>query len=52
MSQNFHTTLPAPQGRPLRIVALASGSGTLVQALIDNLDPAKVELIASGADRD
>ncbi|MDK6302670.1 phosphoribosylglycinamide formyltransferase [Corynebacterium sp. UMB9976] len=52
MSQNFHTTLPAPQGRPLRIVALASGSGTLVQALIDNLDSAKVELLAIGADRD
>ena len=52
MSQNFHTTLPAPQGRPLRIVALASGSGTLVQSLIDNLDPAKVELLAIGADRD
>jgi len=52
MSQNFHTTLPAPQGRPLRIVALASGSGTLVQALIDNLDPAKAELLAIGADRD
>ena len=52
MSQNFHTTLPAPQGRPLRIVALASGSGTLVQSLIDNLDPAKVELLAIGADHD
>ena len=52
MSQNFHTTLPAPQGRPLRIVALASGSGTLVQSLIDNLDHAKVELLAIGADRD
>lgn len=52
MSQTFHTTLPAPQGRPLRIVALASGSGTLVQALIDNLDSAKVELLAIGADRD
>lgn len=52
MSQDFNTTLPAPEGRPLRIVALASGSGTLVQALIDDLNPAKVELLAVGADRD
>lgn len=52
MTKEFHTNVPAPTGRPLKIVALASGSGTLIQALIDGLDPAKVELLAVGADRD
>lgn len=36
----------------IKIVALASGSGTLVQSLLDNLDPNKVELLAVGADRE
>lgn len=43
---------PVHPESPLRIVALASGSGTLVQSLIDNLDPAVVSIAAIGADRE
>ncbi|WP_027019396.1 phosphoribosylglycinamide formyltransferase [Corynebacterium sputi] len=35
---------------PLRVVVLASGSGTLLQALVDELDQNTVELVAVGAD--
>lgn len=44
--------IPAPE-RPARIVVLASGSGTLLQALLDDLDrgAAKYEIVAVGADR-
>lgn len=37
-------------GDALRIVVLASGSGTLLQAMIDDL-PATVEIVAVGSDR-
>lgn len=35
---------------PLRVVVLASGSGTLLQALVDELDRNTVEIVAVGAD--
>ena len=46
------TAGPRP-GRPLRVVALVSGSGTLLQALLDACqDPAYgVQVVAVGADR-
>lgn len=37
---------------PLRVVVLASGGGTLLQALIDGLDRTVVEIVAVGADLD
>lgn len=50
------TVLPAPSGgpRPGAVVVLVSGSGTLLQALIDaSADPAYgVQVAAVGADRD
>ncbi|NHC15949.1 phosphoribosylglycinamide formyltransferase [Motilibacter deserti] len=37
--------------KPARVVALVSGSGTLLQALLDAVDPTEVEVVAVGADR-
>ena len=47
-------TAPAPaaqQTKPLRVVVLASGQGSLLQALLDNLDPAQVDIAAVGSDK-
>lgn len=40
-----------PRRLPLRVVVLASGAGTLLQSLLDLLDPAVVEVVAVGSDR-
>ncbi|WP_018024246.1 phosphoribosylglycinamide formyltransferase [Corynebacterium ulceribovis] len=37
--------------KPLRVVVLASGQGSLLQALLDNLDSAAVDIIAVGSDK-
>ncbi len=44
--------IPAP-GQPAKILVLASGSGTLLQALLDELTarPGQFEIVAVGADR-
>ncbi|NHC43949.1 phosphoribosylglycinamide formyltransferase [Motilibacter aurantiacus] len=36
---------------PARVVALVSGSGTLLQALLDGCDPREATVVAVGADR-
>lgn len=36
---------------PLRIVVLASGTGSLLQSVIDTVDTARVDLVAVGSDR-
>ena len=45
---------PVPVGRPCRLVVLVSGTGSLLQALLDACaDPAYgAEVVAVGADRD
>ena len=35
----------------MKIVVLASGTGTLLQSVIDNVDPTQVEIVAVGSDR-
>lgn len=47
------TTAPTPPAGPARVVVLVSGSGTLLQALLDAAtDPAYgVDIVAVGADR-
>ena len=35
----------------MRIVILASGTGTLLQSVIDNVDRSRVEILAVGSDR-
>ena len=37
---------------PARVVALVSGSGTLLQALLDDADPREAQVVAAGADRE
>lgn len=43
---------PGEAAAPLTIVVLASGTGTLLQSMIDTLDPALVRIVAVGSDKD
>ncbi|ALA66801.1 phosphoribosylglycinamide formyltransferase [Corynebacterium lactis RW2-5] len=38
--------------KPLRLVVLASGFGSLLQSMLEMLDTAKVEIVAVGSDKD
>ncbi len=37
--------------QPLRVVVLASGQGTLLQSLVDNLDAQRAQIVAVGSDK-
>ncbi|AWT25646.1 Phosphoribosylglycinamide formyltransferase [Corynebacterium provencense] len=49
-TEESQTHVPPASGRPLRLVVLTSGEGTLLQSMIDRLDDS-VEIVAVGADR-
>lgn len=38
--------------RPLRVVVLASGTGTLLQSILDTVDTSKAQIVAVGSDKE
>lgn len=47
-----HSARPDDAAAPLTIVVLASGTGSLLQSMLDTLDPARVRVAAVGSDKD
>lgn len=47
-----HSAGPDDAAAPLTIVVLASGTGSLLQSMLDTLDPARVRVAAVGSDKD
>lgn len=47
-----HSVWPNDAATPLTIVVLASGTGSLLQSMLDTLDPARVRVVAVGSDKD
>lgn len=47
-----HSVWPNDAATPLTIVVLASGTGSLLQSMLDTLDPARVRVVAVVSDKD
>ncbi len=47
-----HSAAPNDAAAPLTIVVLASGTGSLLQSMLDALDPARVRVAAVGSDKE